>query len=206
MLYPIELRAHTTNRRMIAAAAPERQTSAFDALRLCESFASLRETHGCKEVHAKAQRRKGAETQRTRKGAREFVAAPRGRVVASGSMTQSRLQALEAMAVSRPDDAMVHYGLGLEYRKAGDLAKAADAFSVVVRVNPEYTAAFQELGSVLVELGRHEDARRVFVDGVATAERNGASRARDHIGRLLAELDATRTAGPAEFCGAEPGA
>lgn len=121
-------------------------------------------------------------------------------------MTQSRLQALETMAASRPDDAMVHYGLGLEYRKAGELAKAADAFTVVVRVNPEYTAAFQELGSVLVELGRPDDARRVYVDGVATADRNGAWKAREHIGRLLAELDASRPAGPAEFCDGEPGA
>ena len=91
---------------------------------------------------------------------------------------------------------MIHYGLGLEYRKAGDLEKAADAFSVVVRVNPEYTAAFQELLALLVELGRHEDARRVFVDGVSTADRNGASRARDRIGRLLPQIDATEPASP----------
>lgn len=109
------------------------------------------------------------------------------------------------MAVSKPDDAMIHYGLGLEYRKAGDLPKAAEAFAVVVRVNPEYTAAFQELGAVLVELGRFDEARRVFVDGVATADRTGAWKAREHIGRLLADLDASRAVAPSEFCEGEPG-
>jgi len=115
-------------------------------------------------------------------------------------MSQSRLQALEAMAVSKPDDAMIHYGLGLEYRKAGELEKAADAFGVVVRVNPSYTAAFQELGAVLVALGRVGDARRTFVEGVAVADRTGAWKAREHIGRLLAELDASNPTAASEFC------
>lgn len=104
------------------------------------------------------------------------------------------------MAVSKPDDAMIHYGLGLEYRKAGELEKAADAFGVVVRVNPSYTAAFQELGAVLVALGRVGDARRTFVEGVAVADRTGAWKAREHIGRLLAELDASNPTAASEFC------
>lgn len=111
----------------------------------------------------------------------------------------SRLDALKAMAEKRPNDAMVHYGLGTEYRKAGDLENAAAAFRVVVANNPDYTAAFQELGSVLVALGRRDEAARIFRDGIATADRTGAWKARSHLERLLSELEA-ETPPDAEFC------
>jgi Flp pilus assembly protein TadD len=103
---------------------------------------------------------------------------------------QSRLDALKAMAEKRPDDAMVHYGLGTEYRKAGDLANAASAFRTVVEKSPTYTAAWQELGSVLVEMGQRDEAARVFREGIETADRTGAWKAREHMRRLLDGLEA----------------
>ena len=104
--------------------------------------------------------------------------------------TQSRLDALKAMAEKKPDDAMVHYGLGLEYKKAGDLGAAVEAFRNVVRVNPDYTAAHQELGAALAALGRGEEACEALAAGVATADRTGAWKAREHMQRLLDEIKA----------------
>jgi Flp pilus assembly protein TadD len=112
----------------------------------------------------------------------------------------SRLEALEAMAAKRPDDAMVHYGLGTEYRKAGDLERAAAAFRTVVEKNPSYTAAFQELGSVLVDLGRRDEALAVLREGVATADRTGAWKAREHMKRLVEGLEAAT----GDACDAQP--
>lgn len=83
---------------------------------------------------------------------------------------------------------MIQYGLGLEYRKTGDLENAAQAFSAAARLDPGNTAAFQELGSALVALGRSDDARAIFAEGILAAERVGALRARDHIRRLLDNL------------------
>jgi Flp pilus assembly protein TadD len=117
--------------------------------------------------------------------------------------TQSRLEALKAMAEKRPDDAMVHYGLGSEYRKAGDLASAAMAFENVIRANPDYTAAYQELGSVLAEMGRRDQARDVLTRGVETADRTGAWKAREHMKRVLEGLAASGdacTPQPDGFC------
>jgi predicted Zn-dependent protease len=100
----------------------------------------------------------------------------------------SRLDAFKAMAEKKPNDAMVHYGLGSEYRKAGDRAAAADAFRAVIRNSPEYTAAYQELGSILVELGETAEAARVLREGVAVADRTGAWKPREHMKRLLDAL------------------
>lgn len=117
---------------------------------------------------------------------------------------QSRLDALKAMAEKKPDDAMIHYGLGTEYKKAGDLANAVDAFRTVIRNNSDYTAAYQELGSTLVEMGEHDEALRVFRDGIATADRTGAWKAREHMTRLAEQLEASTgeacTPQPDGFC------
>ena len=112
---------------------------------------------------------------------------------------QSRLDALKAMADKRPGDPMVHYGLGLEYRKAGDLEAAAAAFRTTVENDPTYTAAFQELGTVLVDLGQREEAARILRAGVEAADRAGAWKAREHLKRLLADLEACSPQ-PDGFC------
>jgi Flp pilus assembly protein TadD len=104
--------------------------------------------------------------------------------------SQSRLDALKAMAEKKPDDAMIRYGLATEYRKAGDLAAAVEAFRETVRLNPSYTAAWQELGSILAEMGEREEAVRVLREGVETADRTGAWKAREHMKRLLEGLEA----------------
>jgi Flp pilus assembly protein TadD len=104
------------------------------------------------------------------------------------------------MAEKRPDDAMIHYGLATEYRKANDLASAAAAFRTVVEKNPDYTAAWQELGSILVELGEREEAARVLREGIAVADRTGAWKPREHMRRVLDGLEAET----GEACSPQP--
>lgn len=116
----------------------------------------------------------------------------------------SRLEALKAMAEKKPGDPMVNYGLGLEYRKAGDVAAAVEAFRAVIHASPDYTAAYQELGSALLDLGRGADAAEVFEQGIAVADRTGAWKPRDHMKRLLEGLrntdEAACEAQPDGFC------
>ena len=118
--------------------------------------------------------------------------------------SQSRLDALKAMAEKKPGDAMIQYGLGTEYRKAGDLAAASEAFKATVKINPDYTAAWQELGSVLAEMNDRDEAIRVLREGVETADRTGAWKAREHMKRVLAEVEASAgevcDSGPDGFC------
>ena len=103
-------------------------------------------------------------------------------------MSTTRLEALKAMAEKKPDDATIWYGLGTEYRKAGDREHAADAFRTVVRLKPDYTAAYQELGTLMLELGDRTGAERVLAEGVAVADRTGAWKPREHMQRQLEEL------------------
>ncbi len=112
----------------------------------------------------------------------------------------SRLEALKAMAEKRPDDPMIHYGLGSELRKLGNLPDAALSFRRVVTLNPSYTAAWQELGSILVEAGDREAAILALREGIAVADRTGAWKPREHMTRLLGDLEAA----PTDACEPQP--
>lgn len=100
-------------------------------------------------------------------------------------MSQSRIEIFEAMARSQPGDAMVWYGLGSEYFKLEEWAKATEALRRVIEINADYTAAYQMLGTALMNQGESDEARRVWQEGIKTAERTGAWKAGQHMQGLL---------------------
>ena len=112
-------------------------------------------------------------------------------------MSQSRIEAFEEMVKEQPDDAMIWYGLATEYGKLSDWSKATNALRNVIRCNPDYTAAYQMLGTALQNLGDIEEARRVWMAGIEAATRTGAWKARGHMEGLLAQM---KTDSDTEFC------
>ena len=112
-------------------------------------------------------------------------------------MGQSRLEIFEMMAREQPDDAMISYGLASEYLKAERWSEAALALRNVLRINPDYTAAYQMLGTALLNQGQTEEARLVWVAGLEAADRTGAWNARQHMEGLLTGM--TPSSGT-EFC------
>src|ERR1051325_3132316 len=120
-------------------------------------------------------------------------------------MSQSRIAAFKGLLEEQPDDAMIWYGLANEYVKLQQWTEAAEALRNVIRRSPDSTAAYQMLGSALLNLGRADEARGVWAEGIRAAERAGAWNARGHMERLLAQTEgapkedaADHT--PPEFC------
>ncbi|MBA3767433.1 MAG: tetratricopeptide repeat protein [Acidobacteria bacterium] len=103
-------------------------------------------------------------------------------------MSQSRIDVFKQMASASPDDALVWYGLGSEYFKLEKWNEAVLALRNVVRINPDYTAAYQMLGSALMKEGEREEARRAWTEGIEAAQRTGAWKARGHMEGLLAGI------------------
>lgn len=112
-------------------------------------------------------------------------------------MGQSRIEIFAEMAKQQPEDVMIWYGLANEYVKAEDWKEASDALRRVITLNPDYTAAYQLLGTALIKQGAREEARRTWRDGVETAERMGAWKARQHMEGLLEGVKEAEDAG---FC------
>ncbi len=113
-------------------------------------------------------------------------------------MAQSRIDIFAEMVKQQPDDAMIWYGLGSEYVKIESWSEAADALRNVLRINPDYTAAYQMLGTALLNAGHREEAVSVWTRGIEVAQRTGAWKARQHMEGLLA--GASAVAPGAEFC------
>ncbi len=101
-------------------------------------------------------------------------------------MSQERIAALKGMAETQPDEPMIWYGLANEYIKLENWDEAADASGRVIKLNADYTSAYQLLGTALVNLGRVEEAGRAWAEGLEAATRTGAWKARQHIEGLLA--------------------
>ncbi len=110
-------------------------------------------------------------------------------------MSESRISAFESMAINDPGNVMVWYGLGTEYSKIERWRDAATAFTKVLELNPDYTSAYQLLGTALLKLGESAAASAAWTEGIAAAERTGAWKAREHMNRLLSGLEP-----PKEFC------
>lgn len=97
---------------------------------------------------------------------------------------------LKAFIAQRPSDPFPQYGLALEYKNAGQLAEAAEAFARLMEAHPAYTAAYLHAGNTWVALGRVDDARAVYVRGVEACIKAGDSHARGEIEGALAALPA----------------
>ena len=103
-------------------------------------------------------------------------------------LSLERIEALRAMSEAQPREAMIWYGLANEYFKLTRWPEAAEALRRVLSLNPDYTSAYQMLGTALANLGEREEARRVWKEGVEAANRTGAWKARQHMEGLLEGL------------------
>ncbi len=103
-------------------------------------------------------------------------------------MSQSRIDAFTAMVKDQPDNEMIWYGLANEYMKLENWPAAIEALRNVIRIKPDYTSAYQLLGSALVKHEGIDEARRVWMEGIEMAKRTGAWKAQQHMEALLAGL------------------
>src|SRR5437016_10199596 len=67
-------------------------------------------------------------------------------------MVQSKIETFTAMLAEQPENAMIWYGLASEQYKLENWAEAAKSLRQVVSLNPDYTAAYKMLGTILAKM------------------------------------------------------
>jgi Flp pilus assembly protein TadD len=110
-------------------------------------------------------------------------------VMAGEEKTKSPLQAFEELATQAPENVMVRYGLGREYLKGKHFADAEREFREAVRLKPDYSAAYRELGKALVGLERLEEAREIYLKGAEVACEKGDLQTKKEIEVFLNRLE-----------------
>ena len=75
------------------------------------------------------------------------------------------------------DNALLRFGLGFEYLRAGDAGAAIPHLQQAVAFDPTYSAAWKMLGKALAEAGRDQEGLSAYRDGIAAAEKKGDKQA-----------------------------
>lgn len=98
----------------------------------------------------------------------------------------NRLDILKSMVAQNPADSFSRYGLAMEFRNTGDLEAAMGEFHELKRLNPDYAATYFHAGQTLERLGKIEEARTMYQEGIEVTTRKGDMHAR---GELQGALD-----------------
>lgn len=100
-------------------------------------------------------------------------------------MEKSRLEMLQDYVAASPNDSFVRYGLAQEYLKQAELEKALEQFRELLRLDPNYAAAYYHGGQTLEKLGRLEEAREIYRQGIELTGRLGDLHARSELQAAL---------------------
>lgn len=100
----------------------------------------------------------------------------------------SRKERLLKMLETQPTDAFLNFGLAMELLKEGDAAGAIERFNLVIRYDPDYTAAHHHKGNTLIAQGRTAEAAKILEEGIEAAQRIGNRHAEREMRELRESL------------------
>ena len=98
------------------------------------------------------------------------------------------IEPLERLLAGGQDNALLRFGLGNAYLKAGNPAKAVEHLQAAVNFDPGYSAAWKLLGKALTEAGRTDAAIAAYKTGIQAAQGKGDIQAAKEMKVFLKRL------------------
>ena len=99
-----------------------------------------------------------------------------------------RIAMLTEILSENPADAFARYGLAMEYSNSGEIERALEEFAKLLAAHPDYTAGYFMAAQTLAKAERTGEAKKMLVEGIASASRTGNSHAQSEMTALLTEL------------------
>lgn len=103
-------------------------------------------------------------------------------------MTTSRREKLEAMLAEDPADQTMQYMLAMELQKEDEDDRSLELFSNLMSDETPHVPSFLMAGQLLARLGRIDDARSTYQQGIEQAKAQGNDHAAGEMGQFLLEL------------------
>lgn len=100
----------------------------------------------------------------------------------------SRIDQLRKFLEDEPADAFTHYAIAIEYASVGKFAQAIEMFEEVIALDPNYIAAYHQLGLLFVRMNNKREAVKTLEQGVKVAELIGDAHAQSEMEDALDEL------------------
>lgn len=105
-------------------------------------------------------------------------------------MDRSRIERLEWLYSQNKGDPVIGFGLGVALVENGEPSKGRVILESVIRLKPEYAAAWEWLGKALEDLGEREEAIKVYRQGVDISRKGGFLAPEKQMSRRLKRLGA----------------
>ena len=99
------------------------------------------------------------------------------------------IERFEALLAGGRDGALLRFGLGNEYLRSGDAAKAVEHLRRAVGHDPGYSAAWKLLGKALAQAGDAPAAIQAYREGIAAATTKGDKQAAKEMAVFLKRLE-----------------
>ena len=103
-------------------------------------------------------------------------------------MATNRLEMLEQMVSRDPNNTFARYGLAMEVANSGDWARAIVEFRALLQHDKDYAAAYFHAGQTLEKMGKLEQARTMYEEGIEASTRKGDLHTRSEIEAALSLL------------------
>jgi Fe-S cluster biosynthesis and repair protein YggX len=99
-----------------------------------------------------------------------------------------RIAQFRKMANDDPENELGHFSLGKALMDAGEYAEAIGSFERTIVLNPQFSKAFQLLGTCYVKTGQRDLAIQTLKRGYKVAYERGDTMPREEMAKLLREL------------------
>ncbi|GDX52528.1 hypothetical protein LBMAG27_15750 [Bacteroidota bacterium] len=86
----------------------------------------------------------------------------------------NRIEQLQKFIEEDATDIFARYALGLEYIKQDNFAEAEKYFQYLISNHPNYIGTYYQLGKLLQQLGKEEDAKNIFKKGMHLTQHSDA--------------------------------
>ncbi|MBT6136887.1 MAG: tetratricopeptide repeat protein [Rhodospirillaceae bacterium] len=93
--------------------------------------------------------------------------------LAQGSAPESAIPILDKLIQARPDMAELQYNRGLALRACNRLESAEQAYRSAMKINPGLVATYRNLGNLLLDLGRVDEAFAIYHEGFLRRRQRG---------------------------------
>ena len=100
------------------------------------------------------------------------------------------MEMITEMLVKNPDDTFLNYAAALEHKKAKKPKSAIRIFKKIVSQDPDYLATYYQLGKLLEEVGKTDEAIEVYKAGRQLAKKTNDVKATGELSEALMILDA----------------
>ncbi len=99
------------------------------------------------------------------------------------------VERFEQLLAAGKDGALLRFGLGSHYLKAGDPVRAAQHLRAAVQQDRDYSAAWKLLGKALGDAGDRAGGIEAYRLGIEAAERRGDKQAAKEMTVFLRRLE-----------------